>query len=70
MDNPKRRLADKIIDAHEMACNKGSPEVAEHLMRALEADLSDFGGERRERRNVPENVGDAFERHRNVKPHK
>lgn len=44
MDHPRRRLSDKIIDAHAKACADGKIEVAELLMRALETDLSAAGG--------------------------
>ena len=39
-----RRLADKILAAHEQACQQGKVEVARHLLQALELELSAHGG--------------------------
>ena len=39
-----RRLSDKIIDAFEMACDKGDVEVAEGLYHILEMVLTRQGG--------------------------
>lgn len=45
-----RRLSDKIIAAFEQACERGDAHVAEHLLHALEAELTGHGGP-----NKPEN---------------
>ena len=39
-----RRISDKIIDAFEMACDKGDVEVAEGLHHILEMVLTRQGG--------------------------
>ena len=46
----ERRLSDKIIIAHELACEEGKLEVADILLRALEVDLSAIGGSQDEQR--------------------
>lgn len=40
----QRRLSDKILAAFDQACSEGSVEVAEELLRALEAALTGHGG--------------------------
>ena len=46
-----RRLSDKIIEAHALACADGKLEVADYLIRALEAEISGIG-KPRERRHI------------------
>ena len=62
-DRPHRRLSDKIGEAHRQACAENKRDVAEHLFRALEADLSALGAVARERRQSTEVFVDAFETH-------
>jgi hypothetical protein len=56
------RLSDKIIAAHEQACEQGKLDVARHLLQALELDLSARGGPRAEERDVDAAVAAAFQR--------
>ena len=58
-----RRLSDKIILAHEQACQEGKPEVASFLLQDLEFDLSAIGGINDEHREETEMLEAAFERH-------
>jgi hypothetical protein len=58
-----RRLSDKIISAHEQACEDGNLEIADILLRALEVDLSAIGGDQEEKRNSTELLEEAFARH-------
>lgn len=51
----KRRLSDKIMDAHQMACDEGKLEVADYLIRALEAELSGIGSRHRKERRQATN---------------
>ncbi len=44
MNDYTRRLSDKILSAFNQACDRGELEVAEHLVRALEAALTRRGG--------------------------
>ena len=46
------RLSDKIIEAHALACADGKLEVADHLIRALEAEMSGIGKRRERRHNI------------------
>lgn len=58
-----RRLSDKIVLAHEQACEQGKPEVARVLLQALELELSAFGGgQATEHRDVDEAVAAAYAR--------
>lgn len=62
-----RRLSDKIVSAHEQACKQGKAEVARHLLHALEAELSAFGGEdAAEQRAFDDAVAAAYARQRTV----
>ncbi len=58
-----RRLSDKILYAHEQACNENRPEIAKLLLEALELDLSQVGGNMDENRNDMSMLEAAFERH-------
>lgn len=60
---PSRRLSDKIIDAHQVACEEGKREVAKLLLDALEVDLSAIGGESTEHREWSEAMDGAFQLH-------
>lgn len=63
----QRRLSDKIIDAHAQACEDGNVEIAELLLRALEVQITAFGGTMVEHRESMPELNDAFERHENLK---
>jgi hypothetical protein len=66
MEGP-RRLSDKIVSAHEQACEQGKTDVAQHLLAALESELSAFGGvNAQEKREVDEMVAAAYERQRRL----
>ena len=60
---PSRRLSDKIINAHKIACEEGKREVAKLLLDALEVDLSAIGGESAEHREWSDAMDDAFTLH-------
>jgi len=58
-----RRLSDKILAAHEQACNENKADVAKLLLEALEMDLSAMGGSgNTENRAYMEEIEKAFER--------
>jgi hypothetical protein len=57
-----RRLSDKIIEAHALACADGKLEVADCLIRALEAEISGIG-QPTERRRATAQMELSFERH-------
>ena len=59
----QRRLSDKIIAAHAQACDDGNVEIADLLLRALEVQLTAFGGTMVEHRESMPELNDAFERH-------
>lgn len=61
-----QRLSDKIIAAHEQACAQDKPEVARHLLQALELELSSHGGPKAEEREVDEAIQAAFARQRSL----
>ena len=63
----RRRLSDKIFDAHEQACSDGNLEIAEILLRALEVDLSAIGGSQQENRQSTELLEAAFARHEKLR---
>ena len=63
----RRRLSDKILAAHEQACNDGNLEIAEILLRALKVDLSSSGGGRPDNRESMEMLEAAFDRHEALK---
>lgn len=66
MEEP-RRLSDKIALAHQQACEQGKRDVAQHLLEALESELSAFGGpEAVERRSVDEMIAAAYARQREL----
>jgi len=56
-----RRLGDKIVRAHEQACEQGKADVARALLRALELELSGFGNAP-EQREADAEIQAAFER--------
>lgn len=58
-----RRLSDKILLAHQQACEENRGEVAKILLEALEMDLSTIGGKKPENREDMTKLEDAFERH-------
>ena len=63
---PSRRLSDKIIDAHKIACEEGKREVAKLMLDALELDLSAIGGKSTEHREWSEAMDDAFALHQDT----
>lgn len=60
---PSRRLSDKIIAAHEIACEENKREIASLLLEALEYDLSAIGGDQEEHRQWSQQMENAFARH-------
>ena len=60
---PSRRLSDKIIAAHLVACEEGKHEIAKLLLDALEVDLSAIGGDSTEQREWSEAMDSAFTLH-------
>lgn len=60
---PERRLSDKIIAAHEIACEEKNEQIAKLLLEALEYDLSSIGGDLKEHRVWSEAMEAAFQRH-------
>lgn len=63
-----RRLSDKIIQAFEQACNRGEVQVAEHLLHALEASLTNHGGpDAVEQRHDVEPLASAYTRLRELR---
>lgn len=65
--HPRRRLSDKIIDAHEVACQKGRMEVADVLLQALELELSAIGGRHVDNRSDMAALEEAYARHQAAK---
>lgn len=58
-----RRLSDKIIAAHEIACEENKHEIATLLLDALEIDLSGIGGDQEEHRVWSKKMEGAFALH-------
>lgn len=63
-----RRLSDKLVDAHTIACTEGKADVAELLLRALEGELTELGKFDGEHRRSMEMQEEAFVRHRKAFP--
>lgn len=62
-----RRLSDKIVSAHQHACEQGKVDVARHLLHALESELSGFGGnDADEQRDFDDAIAAAYTRQRTV----
>lgn len=61
-----RRLSDKIIAAHETACEEKHKMVADLLLQALEVDLSRIGGDKDEHRKWSQEMEAAFTLHEEV----
>lgn len=60
----RRRLSDKIIEAHAQACDEGKLDVADALLRALEVDASAVGGRPgADKRKSTEVLEAAYQRH-------
>lgn len=59
----QRRLSDKIIAAHKLACEGKHHHIASLLLEALEVDLSAIGGDKEENRQRTEAIEDAFDLH-------
>jgi len=64
---PRRRLSDKIVDAHAKACEEGRMDVADLLLQALEMELSAIGGQKSENRGGIEELEEAFVLHEEAK---
>lgn len=62
-----RRLSDKIVLALKQAVNEDKRDVAEHLLRALETDLSSMDEDTAFRRKDTGYVEEAFELHRRMR---
>lgn len=58
-----RRLSDKIIEAHRVACEEDRREIAVLLLEALEHDLSTIGGDQPEHREWSQQMENAFALH-------
>lgn len=66
--DPRRRLSDKIVEAHAQACTEGKLEVAEALLRALELDASAIGGRPgADKRDSTALLQEVFARHEKAK---
>ena len=63
-----RRLSDKLVDAHTLACDEGRQDIAELILRALEIELTALGTHDGEHRRSMELQEDAFVRHRQAFP--
>ncbi len=63
----RRRLSDKIIEAHGQACEENKLEVADCLLQALEVDLTAFGHGLRDKRQNTEMLEAAYDRHEAAK---
>ncbi len=61
-----RRLSDKIIAAHETACEENHKVIADLLLAALEVDLSSIGGDKVEHRKWSDEMEGAFALHEKV----
>ncbi len=61
-----RRLSDKIIAAHQTACEEKQKIIANLLLEALEVDLSQIGGDKEEHRKWSEEMEGAFALHEKV----
>ena len=62
-ETPRRRLSDKIFDAHAKSLEEGRMDVADLLLQALEMELSAIGGQKSESRETMEELEEAFVRH-------
>jgi hypothetical protein len=63
MNEPHRRLSDKILAAFDQACERQELDVAELLVRALELTLTRTGGKGNvDQRTVLGPVIEAYER--------
>lgn len=62
--NAARRLSDKIIEAHRLACEQDEGKIADILMVALENDLSRRGGDDLERRQHLDELEAAIDLHK------
>ncbi len=62
-----RRLSDKIVMALKQAVTEDKRDVAEHLMRALEADLSSMDEETAFKRQDTSYVEEAYALHNDLK---
>ena len=63
-----RRLSDKLVEAHTLACDESRQDIAELLLRALELELTTLGTYEGEHRRSMELQEQAFVRHRDAFP--
>jgi hypothetical protein len=63
-----QRLSDRILEAHRLACRERRREIAEILLKALEAELSQLGKFEGEHRRSMEMLEAAFVLHRETFP--
>ena len=63
----RRRLSDKIIEAHGQACKEDKLEAAEYLLKALEIDLTAFGHGLRDKRKNTDMLEAAYACHEAAK---
>jgi hypothetical protein len=61
-----RRLSDKIIIAHQAACEENQKEIAVLLLEALEIDLSRIEGDRDKHRKWSDEMEKTFALHKKV----
>jgi hypothetical protein len=61
-----RRLSDKIIAAHQTACEENHKVIADLLLEALEVDLSNIGGVGGDHRKWSAEMEEAFTLHEKV----
>ena len=61
-----RRLSDKIIAAHQTACEENHKVIADLLLEALEVDLSNIGRVGGDHRQWSKEMEEAFTLHEKV----
>ncbi|MBL6933143.1 MAG: hypothetical protein ISR45_09360 [Rhodospirillales bacterium] len=61
-----RRLSDKIIAAHQTACEENHKVIANLLLEALEVDLSKIDGAGSDKREWSKEMESAFALHEKV----
>lgn len=61
-----RRLSDKIIAAHQTACEENHKMIADLLLEALEVDLSRISSKEGDHREWSDEMEEAFVLHEKV----
>ncbi len=64
--NAGRRLSDKLLAAHQQACEEKNGPIANKLLEALHIDLSRIGGEKLEYREDLDAFQEAFDNHHKI----